>query len=498
MDADLLALVESNKQPDDVQAEHMRVLISSFTSEISVLDLEIESTITLLRELQNRRDTRSKLVAGLKSALSPIRAVPVEILAEIFLMSRDEALAPFNYSLFDSKQPPLVLCHVSSQWRGVCLSDARLWDHIHVHSCTQMPPTATLTEIFKRSRMRPLDIQISQTPLGGLFPVIMGAHNRVQRSALRLTSEDDISDLWSYPRDFPALTYFELHITRKKQAPSMYRPVGLSLFKSAPLLRSFLVWSYPSSFNCSPGAVVWSQLTEMTLDIRIDQLTALSIIVACTHLEDCRICFRPSQPGALLLPAAATTLPHLWRLRVFGREGGEASPFFEGLTLPALTELLLSVQELSPQALPNLYNRSRFRLKTLHFMHSMPFTVDGLAAFLNLTPSLEELALEYFTLEDELFEALTYDRWFATPFELPKLRSLVLRDGQADPERDSDSLAAAEMAESFQRYPGHLNRAFPSLEEVVVMLGGNPFHDHVEKRLMRANGGVFTYERWED
>ncbi|KAJ7636508.1 hypothetical protein FB45DRAFT_1001581 [Roridomyces roridus] len=489
MNPDLAAIVNSNRAPNDIQMQQLRILLSTYVSEMSDLNTEISDTTALLRDMKNRRRTRSKLIAGLQSALAPIRTVPNEILGEIFLMYRNEALSERNYSVLNAKRPPLVLAHVSSLWRTVCLSDARLWDHIHVHSAARMPPTTTLKEIFKRSRMRPLDIHITETPLGGLFRVILGAHNRVQRVVLRLQSSDNISDFWSHPKDLPALTTFELFIERSTRATGVIRPFGLSLFKTAPLLQKLHIWAMHCPFDPRPGKVVWSQLTELTLELRIDQLTALSIIVACSRLQDCRIFFHTATPpNPVLIPSSPTSLPDLWRLRVFTREVHDALLFFEGLSLPALTELLLSVDELSPQALPNLYNRSPFHLKTLHIHIYMP---RDFAAILNVTPSLEELSCRAVLVDDEVFESFTYCPAITMPFVLPKLRSLEI---EVD-ELFTDGIAAAEMAESFEAYPYGRNLAFPSLAQVELTLGGDPLDEDVEERLEEASGGIFRYER---
>ncbi|KAJ7615985.1 hypothetical protein FB45DRAFT_1035153 [Roridomyces roridus] len=481
-------VVKSNRPLSDITARQMGVVPSSCVSEFS----ELDSRITVSSAL----DFQSNLIAGVQSPLSPVRTVPNEILGEIFVMCRDEALNALNYSPLKVTHHPLSLSHVSTQWRAVCLSDARLWDHIHVHSGARMPPTMILKEIFNRSRMRPLDINITGTPLDDLFRVILAAHTRVQRIVLKLDSSDSIADFWSYPRDFPALTTFELSIEgdRDADSTSTERTVGLSLFKTAPLLRSLLIWSHSSEFDPIPGGVVWSQITELTLDLRIDERTALSIIVACTRLEDCRVFIRTlSQPSPLVIPTEVTTLPHLQCLRVFGRQGRVAFTFFDGLSLPALTDVLLSVDELSPAALPNLYYRSRFHLKSLHIWQWIP---NDLAVFLHLTSSLEELSFQFITFEDDLFEGFTYRPASTMPFVLPKLRSLVLSNFEGY-EPSTGGVSAAEMAESFNTYAHELNLAFPSLRAVELRLQGDPFDDDVEDRLVRASGGIFKYERWD-
>ncbi|KAJ7616485.1 hypothetical protein FB45DRAFT_757135, partial [Roridomyces roridus] len=103
------------------------------SSDLSQLDDEVHAAEKALYELQHRRSSCKQLVAGLKRALSSIRIIPSELLSEIFLMCRNDALQFRNYSIFDATRAPLLLAHISSGSRTVCLSDARLWNHIHVH-----------------------------------------------------------------------------------------------------------------------------------------------------------------------------------------------------------------------------------------------------------------------------------------------------------------------------------------------------------------------------
>ncbi|KAJ7604773.1 hypothetical protein FB45DRAFT_706990, partial [Roridomyces roridus] len=133
MNPDLRAIITSNQPPNDIQTGQMCLLLPSSESELAQLDTQIHRIESALRELKRRRVTKKQLVVDLKRALSSgIRLVPTEILTEIFLVCRDEALKCRNYSIFDGNLSPLLLTRVSSHWRAVCLSTPRLWDHIHV------------------------------------------------------------------------------------------------------------------------------------------------------------------------------------------------------------------------------------------------------------------------------------------------------------------------------------------------------------------------------
>ncbi|KAJ7474193.1 hypothetical protein FB451DRAFT_1248279 [Mycena latifolia] len=68
----------------------------------------------------------------LKGVLSPVRRIPSEILAQIFLLCRDNSLDTFQYFVTDPRRAPMLLGHVSSRWRQVSRSSPRLWDHLHI------------------------------------------------------------------------------------------------------------------------------------------------------------------------------------------------------------------------------------------------------------------------------------------------------------------------------------------------------------------------------
>ncbi|KAJ7604774.1 hypothetical protein FB45DRAFT_955181 [Roridomyces roridus] len=280
----------------------------------------------------------------------------------------------------------------------------------------------------------------------------MGAHDTIRRLNLTLKTFHDMSDLWAYTRDFPMLASFELQVD--SAAPG--RPIGLSMFKTAPALRRFCLNTPSCSLDLEPAAVPWSQLTELTLNLQVDLGTARSVLMECTRLEVCTI-----HTGG----AAPTQLQH-----------------HSTFSFPNISELIVYAMELAPLALPNLYHRSHFRLV-----------------------ELELDVFEWTEADDsvDILDLLTYRGEDPAPFALPKLQSLWLRMDYsiiADPFTGSNDPSAAEMAESFGRYPGKRNRAFPSLTEVFLLMVGDRFDDDIEERLVKAGqrGGVVVYDREEE
>ncbi|KAJ7609521.1 hypothetical protein FB45DRAFT_1126979, partial [Roridomyces roridus] len=132
MITDIRAIIKSNAPPTDIQAHTIRTLLASSLSELSRLDEQIHQVSTTLVELQQRRLVQQQQVDSVKGALSCIRTVPTEILSEIFLVCRDDTLDSTGYCIFDATKAPLLLTHVSSRWRAVCLSNPNLWRSFHV------------------------------------------------------------------------------------------------------------------------------------------------------------------------------------------------------------------------------------------------------------------------------------------------------------------------------------------------------------------------------
>ncbi len=80
------------------------------------------------------------------SFLAPIRRLPVEILAEIFLLE-----------ICGNNRPPLELARVSQSWRAVILSMPRMWSTFRLSTWTKAEKIAFILE---RSGRVPLDVEI--------------------------------------------------------------------------------------------------------------------------------------------------------------------------------------------------------------------------------------------------------------------------------------------------------------------------------------------------
>ncbi|KAJ7618542.1 hypothetical protein FB45DRAFT_931880 [Roridomyces roridus] len=320
----------------------------------------------------------------------------------------------------------------------------------------------------------------------------MGAHDRVRRLTLNLDTFDDISELRTHPQDFPILACFELRVN----APG--RPIGLSMLKTAPALRRFCLNTPSCSLDLEPAAVSWSQLTELTLNLQVDLGRARSILMECTGLEVCTIYTGDdwSEPPLQRL-SSVTSLLHLTRFSILCCSDEDVEDFFDAFSFPSLTDLTVNATQLSELALPNLYSRSHFQLIKMDVDISEWVFTDELTTFLELTSSLEFLVLRVGGFQRTYMELFTYGGENPAPFALPKLRTLSIRMDHSmntNPFKCRHDPSAAEMLESFERYPGKRNRAFPSLTRVFLTMIGDDFDRDIEKRLV--NAGKRRIEGW--
>ncbi|KAJ7429218.1 hypothetical protein B0H11DRAFT_2266605 [Mycena galericulata] len=155
MDPSLKSILESNTPPQESQIRDLQLQLASARNQLSLLSLQEPASEPL---------DLNKLVISLQGALSLIRRIPSEILGEIFMICRDDALESPTYSITDEGGPPTVFTLVSSRWRALCLADPRLWNHFHIASVSPMPPSARVDCMMERSGSLPRYIQLRISP----------------------------------------------------------------------------------------------------------------------------------------------------------------------------------------------------------------------------------------------------------------------------------------------------------------------------------------------
>ncbi|KAF8065370.1 hypothetical protein FPV67DRAFT_181594 [Lyophyllum atratum] len=116
----------------------------------------------------NSQISLENLAVACKSALSPLRRIPSEILSLIFyytICDPPDNFLTAGWNSLDSEQVPSVLTKVCSSWRAVALAHRELWSHIWINlevlSMNQnkpLPSPSKLKMFLERSGSQPLFI----------------------------------------------------------------------------------------------------------------------------------------------------------------------------------------------------------------------------------------------------------------------------------------------------------------------------------------------------
>ena len=149
------------------------------------------------------------------SFLAPIRRLPVEILAEIFLLSVDCRL-----------HSPLDLMHVCRRWRAIVLTTPRIWSSLRLCTWTK---TANVGFALKRTGASPLDVEIDTGM--DMFKAV-GANKRRRYAGLELATR--AANRWRnlIITSFPTRLEINTHSTPEKPAFTFSGPMNaLQSFK---------------------------------------------------------------------------------------------------------------------------------------------------------------------------------------------------------------------------------------------------------------------------
>jgi hypothetical protein len=478
-------------------------------SDLSNLEDTLLKLSLVSAEVQRQRDQVLETVNAIRGALSPIRVIPPEILAAIFLMCRDEDLKSMFPSIANAVQAPLVLTRVSTRWRNVCHSTGNLWDHIHICPL-YLPSPAFVRQILTRSGALPLSIGLRTsdwTPgarVRKVLTALLRAQNRFQDIQLDIRFSDIPSAVWRKALTFPFLSSTKI-ILRDADNVSLN---AVNLSTAAPSMRTVELSANNPGTTLSELAFPSSSLTELTLHLdHIRVLSGLDILIRCRQLQKCTLSLlRDSSDTNIPHTQQITRLSNLTHLDVEFDEDAEFSlpDFFQALALPKLTHLSVHSVTWRAHIFPDLYQRSGFGLEELK-LFNLDLTLYDVVPFLRLVQSLRSLHLECFGLNDPLEDFMSYA---TTPsLILPYLRSLTLvdlgeeGDDDGDPESRLQDHANAilDLAESVSQPGG--NATFPALHSVTLSLQGAWPSDFEERLLeleyrledLSYNSSVFSY-----
>ncbi|KAF9027713.1 hypothetical protein BDZ89DRAFT_951957, partial [Hymenopellis radicata] len=128
----VLELLSVNTAPYDSEVGDLRRMEMQCSASVGCLQTQIGKAEETLSTLRAMHDAASEKLGDLKNILHPIRYLPRDILAEIFVLCTPvpDGRDTYVWDPFDTLNPrnhPWNLSHVSRRWRDVTLSLPRLW-----------------------------------------------------------------------------------------------------------------------------------------------------------------------------------------------------------------------------------------------------------------------------------------------------------------------------------------------------------------------------------
>ncbi|PBK79481.1 hypothetical protein ARMGADRAFT_1069440 [Armillaria gallica] len=168
---DVASLLRTNEAPSPPQSDRLKASLADLMTPLT----DLQSDLNLLRNAVVSLETQVSHLQSLKhdyeTALSPIRHLPMEVLAEILRRSwkSRSILSPYKFDVFTIRDGPWSLGQVCSSWRNVIESFCpELWATLtmgsNVYNEAKMPmkadPVEILRVVLERSRSHPLNLYL--------------------------------------------------------------------------------------------------------------------------------------------------------------------------------------------------------------------------------------------------------------------------------------------------------------------------------------------------
>lgn len=447
--------IRSNALLSDPAQHEARLLLLDAEGEIPLLDIELFNTpIDESHALQMRRAAVVDRIQLYKAAIAPHRAVPNEVLSEIFALCVDVVSVPI-----DLNTVPWSLARVCVRWKKVVVGTPDVWSNVEVDYQIDWPhsPAVYVNRTLKANKILSLckNSFISIKILGDLFrsdptPLIQSMNDLIAPHSTHLKQVtlkcalDFGASFFQLP---PGSLQFVDAVDLSFEGP--YCVTGkVTVFQNAPKLRK-VTWGGGSyaSFRPSSFKVPWYQLTHLHLhDAAISTFDAHMMLQQCSQLAECRLPIRKNysdtREAYMSKNLPPTRLPHLVSLIIELINGlGE---FVCGLDLPGLVDLEI-IQQLG--------------LKPAEACSEEDLKVDFIP-FLRRIQGLQRFCMRQLVPE-AIIEPLLY--------AAPSLVTFALQEGDALPRTTLDLISTGKL--------------IPKVEDIscyVVEL--NPFLDMVETR----------------
>ncbi|KAJ4476583.1 hypothetical protein J3R30DRAFT_305195 [Lentinula aciculospora] len=441
--------LNSNYSASPEERLDLDALLSEPQQELSRLDSEISRTRTLLDDLLFRRHQVKNFMNAHRALMAPIRRLPAETLAEIFV----HCLPTERFPTRSLEEAPLLLTRVCRGWRDIAISFPPLWNSLHVHIPSRLAldnedlalRQRRVCEWIARSGALPLSLSLSIAdikaihsdlqPLSQFLRTLMSFSPRFDGLVLNLGAEvypllEAVS-----PRTFPTLENLSISTPEHCSTDVLTMIPLVSFIPNMPRLQNLGINGFTLEQHLF-SVCDWSNITELVLESTYGPLNLpfgqiLIILSQTTKLQACRISIRAGSLPHIPLPVNLDSLHFLWiRFKESTTPPWEEvavtiAESFRSMNCPSLKKLAVSWNKTQFASDPNYHLAFTSLLGSLHTLRlDFPVTCEALIQCLELAKNLtvlELVALEYavraspspghfrnyYTVQNPLFERLT-------------------------------------------------------------------------------------------
>ncbi|KIK66068.1 hypothetical protein GYMLUDRAFT_158537, partial [Collybiopsis luxurians FD-317 M1] len=126
-DSAFASLIGTNYIPTTSELGILKTLLTDPELDLSQLEAEISRLQNALDRLFLRKQKIKDYIMAHKALASPVRQLPAEILAEIFVQCLPD------FGVRDLSEAPLVLTRICRDWRRIAFDTPRLWQSLHIY-----------------------------------------------------------------------------------------------------------------------------------------------------------------------------------------------------------------------------------------------------------------------------------------------------------------------------------------------------------------------------
>ncbi|KAF8992391.1 hypothetical protein BDZ89DRAFT_1030747 [Hymenopellis radicata] len=126
-------LLRQNHPPLDVELADFRLVLDKSPEILQDLDAKIAQATETLNHLKEARMAAESHLEDAKALIHPIRSIPNEVLAEIFMHSIPSwETGGVVVDSLNPNTPPWTLTHVCRRWRELAISLPQIWAYIYL------------------------------------------------------------------------------------------------------------------------------------------------------------------------------------------------------------------------------------------------------------------------------------------------------------------------------------------------------------------------------